>query len=363
MPIGTSFQQLEKESKNFSTTEAIKPSSFKLNDPQQYRFIAFIGKVRAVWYPTLQQNQEGVYVTSWNKLIKPPNGVKTILDRLYASEVAAIQRTFATDDIKKFNCQFSPNEKFWFTCFDRKEKKPVVKIMEAGFTIFNYLREQSKLILPSNQQFLANGPFWFWDTIITAVAKDSQKNLPEAFKRAYSCTIYANKWEGKVREELMNETSKEHSKVCDLDELKKVGVFTNEEVEAIIKFDKEVDILSMIKPNTPEEIEEEILDKNPILITALKQGGIPVFPYAKFLAEEFEKRSITYDSTVISPSTYGNTGVKEISYVPSSVVTAEKESKGKQIDIDDLPEVPSLSSTKRIEVATETTNDFNKGIF
>jgi len=337
---------MEDNVRDFVQIDAIRPSTFELNKPRQFRFIDYVGMVRVVWYPTLGQDKDGRPTTSWKKINKPKADVRTDLDKMLEVEKRAALRLFPDVDPKTLELQFSPAKSYWFLCFDRAEAQPVVKVFEAGWNIFDTVKENMKVLSPTKPGYLANGLFWFHDILITATKKEARDGTPEKFRRQYTVNIYSNKFENLVPAAALDESTPFGQKAQDLDWLREKGVYTAEEVEAIIDFKTKNDYMRWVAPATPEDIHEELFVKNPILLTAMKKGGVPVFPYFAFLVEEFKKAALAFDDTSVLE--------KQISERVSSPVETKKE--------EEPSEAPPLSGAVTTSSAlTGNVQDLKKG--
>lgn len=336
--IGSSQKKMARDAKEYSPLESIQFTKFKFNEPHQLRFIEYIGKVRATWYPTLGQNEDGSPKTSWRRILRPRLEIRTVLDRLEEAELRAFKRFNPNADTKSFNSQFAMQQKFMFIGFDRSEKKPVVKRLEAPYAVYNYLYTIGNEVSPEDRMKLLSGPYWFYDVIVTAVEKDVKRGVPAYFARSYSCKTYGNKWEGKVPISALDDGTEAFKKATDYDYLLEKGVYTAEEIDAIKDFYANNNVPDEIAPMSPEEIEEEIFINNPILLNAQKEGGAPVFPYVGYLIEEFKKSALPYDDSKV-----GITMKKNEQPPP--------ENKEKPLPSSDIDEAPPLK-----EVSTSTTN-------
>lgn len=266
-----------------SRFEATKSNSFqetvKLKEGvNTIRLIAGPVLVETIWYPTLTAKEgSSDLVQAQRPIIRPKTGC--VLDALAKldenlTKTQMREDGVSADDIKKYRSQLRPNSAYRYLCFSRNEDdggKPTVRVIDLGYKINKTIEEKQNKLYEKDKAFLEFGLAFMYDIDIKKVKDPKIKNpmfatsyvidpvtdtLPIVTMKQRVPASWLN-WDGE------GEPPWEMS-----------SFFTEEELEAIEKYEGDLDTIS--KTPTAEEIEAKLTD-NPLFLSAVRDDK-PMFP-------------------------------------------------------------------------------------
>src|SRR5690606_4392813 len=258
MIIGTSKQQR----KDLESSSNIMSDLIDIVDGDNViRFVQGPQLTKVVFLPIVKEDDTEGLVPSWSVFKFKDSG--GILDQLYQVEMG-IRNALGE---KEPDFAFRPQTQRIYLGYQPLDKtKNTLRPIKVPKKIQDELNRKETQLDPGDKDYLLNGFFWLWDSLITKFQKVGKngKKMSARFGTDYQHDIYLdNPWKGKVPAEWLNADPSEV-----LDELGGLeAVFPDRIIEAIETCD--IDLSKELKPMTEAEIMEQIT-KYPINLSYIQ---------------------------------------------------------------------------------------------
>lgn len=244
-----------------------------------HRVITGPMSVSTVWFPTIVE-KEGKLIQSVRAVVRPPEGC--VIDELAKLDEEATRKKMreegaSDEEIKKFRSSLRPKTTYRFLVFDREldaEGAPTVRVFEYPYSIKDQLEALQKTKSKKHPGFLEFGLIFMYDLYIEKVKDPKIKNA--LYATSYAAQVVTDTLpfvtkQQRISESWLNPKGDLPWKLEDY--------FTEQELQAIIEFPKELD--DFCKPDSQEDIVKKLTDF-PIFVNAVHQSGdmknTPMFP-------------------------------------------------------------------------------------
>jgi hypothetical protein len=285
-----------------------------ISKPGEYlhRVLAGGQSVESVFYPTLTFDEDDQNLKQVTKVLKrdSTNGSK-ILDWLAKIDLAIRKNNMSPHiDSKNVRSQFAPSKKWLYLIFDRANPDIVVKIAQYPWSVAKKLNELQAKLEISDPTKLRYGPTFVWDAIITH-KYDPNKKGPEWQKHSYEVEVAPNsKFNGVFPAIILD--NRRYPNPMNAIKNKEI-VLKEEEWNAINNCSHNMD--EILKPNSEEEILEQLTGKYPIYLEGTRDN-VSIFPDPKALLSEMQESG--YKAMI---------STMEHPQLPETLVEKEKEEK------------------------------------
>lgn len=277
----------------------IKMSSFEFDVPYKFRALSPIIPVHRVMYPCLVPDDKnpGLLRQSWRAVRLPMKYAAydwqkqpTIVDLLKKLDLDIRRQNRVVGTSEEIKSFFEPQKLWVIPVFDRRDSEILIKFLEAGWMIFDGIRQLQNAPDEDDPTRLAFGPYWVHDVVIRKVKKEG--NQRDAYKTAYRVKeAKDNPFAGRLDKSVLD---KENQKEL-YNKSVEYGVFTQEEYDMLQLFSEEAEMLPLYQPQTPEEILEQFAEA-PLCLDAQNRDHALIFPSPKDFSDLLLGENLTHGS-------------------------------------------------------------------
>jgi len=234
--------------------------------------------------------------------------------------------------------QLKPSRKWLYLALDkqyagRKGYAPRVVVIQATWTLQDFIEKRTTEVDPENPEMLANGPAFSFDILMT---KTVRKDLGKRFGTSYSPRLYQKATDSPGQYPIM----------YDLDSVDLTQHFTEAELRAIEECPWDLEKMAQA---LSEDETREVFQKYPLFLGAVNFSSskrLPIFRDPKSLVETLDALDITY---VMSKEDFVPTSDEDKQKVTqartvSLPISRRRAKKVVNDDLEDAEETPSSSA-------------------
>ncbi len=257
-----------------------------INKPGEYLHRVLVGgsTVESVFYPTQVFDEQEQALKSVYRVLKRDSVKGSALLDLLTKTDLILRKQNAPEGSKNIKSQFTGSKKWVYLIFDRTNPKLSLKIAQYPFSVAKELNDIQNKLDVDDPSMLRYGPTFVWDAIITH-KYDEHKKCLEWQKHSYTVEVNPNSKFNGAFPALILDSAKFPNPISALDDESKKKIFTEEEWEAIN--DSKISMDDVLKPNTEEEIIEQLTDKFPIDWYATR-NDVSIFPHREEMFAELK---------------------------------------------------------------------------